>query len=74
VKIPIALYAPCSEPEPLTPESDLTIYRAEADERRGIVIGDIWYGYGEAIAIAEYVAQFRDWLVDKAQANREREN
>jgi len=51
-----------SRPQPLTSISDLTICIAEADGRRGIVIDDIWYGSGEALAIAEYVEQYREWL------------
>jgi len=55
IKIPVAFHRERSERQPLTPESDLTICLAEADEREGIMIGDIWYGVAEALAIAEFI-------------------
>lgn len=55
IKIPVTFHTERSERQPLTPESDLTICLAEADGRTGIMIGDIWYGTAEAVAIAEFI-------------------
>jgi hypothetical protein len=68
IKVRTKFHIERSEREPLTPESDLSICIAEveADEndiRRGVVIGDIWYGAKEAIAVADFVDRYRDWLL-----------
>jgi hypothetical protein len=55
IKIPATFHTERSERQPLTPESDLTICLAEADGRTGIMLGDIWYGDAEALAIAEFI-------------------
>lgn len=67
VRIPTSFHTERSERERLTPESDLSICIAEMemDEneiRRGIVIGDLWYGPTEALAIAEFVERYRAFL------------
>lgn len=59
-----------TERELITPESDLTFCIAEMDVdegdiRRGIVIGEIWYGASEAFSIARLIEQRRLWLAGK---------
>lgn len=63
-KIPVLGQIERSEREPLTPTSDLTVCIAEMDEegKRGIYVGDIWYGADEALAIAAFVERSRHWL------------
>src|SRR4051812_14655876 len=65
VKIPIKFHIATTEPEQLTPASDLSIYTAEMEEEgpRGIVVGDIWYGRDEVLAIAHFVEEHRAWLI-----------
>lgn len=53
-----------SERSQLSPESDLSICQARADGRHGIVIGDAWYSAAEAQAIAAYLQDRREWLMD----------
>lgn len=67
VRIPKKFYTERSECESLFPTSDLSICLAEievdeGDTRRGIVIGDIWYGAEEALAIALFIERNRAWL------------
>lgn len=67
VRVPTQFHVERSEREKLTPESDLTVCIAESEmdenvTRRGIVIGEVWYGWSEALAIAEFVEQYRKWL------------
>ena len=67
---PLKFHIKRSEPEPLTSQSDLTICLAEmeVDEyevRRGIAIGETWYSYSEALAIAEFVKHHQHWLEAK---------
>lgn len=67
VRVPTQFHVERSEREKLTPESDLTICIAESemDEnvmRRGVVIGDIWHGWGESLAIADFIERYREWL------------
>lgn len=65
VKIPTPFYIQRSEREPLTPASDLSICLAEMDEgdtRRGVVIGEVWYGAEEALSIYKFLRDYRSWL------------
>lgn len=67
VRVPTQFHVERSEREKLTPESDLTICIAESEmdenvTRRGIVLGEVWYGWGEALAIAGFVERHRKWL------------
>ena len=57
VKIETKFYRELSEPEQLTPESDLSICLAEIENGQGIAIGEIWYGKEEALAIAHFIDQ-----------------
>jgi hypothetical protein len=69
LKVSLQGHAERSEREQLTPESDLSICIAEMDGedgRRGVMIGDIWYGAVEALAIARYLnrRKYKIWLAE----------
>ena len=67
-KVPIRGFVQVTEPAQLTPESDLTIQLAEMEHgHRGIKVGDLWYGYSEALAIACYVEEHRQWLEESPE-------
>ena len=67
-------FAPSMKLSPEYPNDSTDVVLAQnSDGRYGVYLEDAWYGAAQALVMLNYLQQHRDWLAEKAQANKEAE-